>query len=186
MPHGAGLAVAALVAWLATEALGVVMLRGWITSGGASAARADRAARPGEPASTEVMSVPVLAGHAGLNLAGLICWVCYVLSGARPLSWLALAFMAPAIGLGISTVAIWTPYPGGRAEPPRPSGVLPQEVLDRTLADDELSQQLVDELLHHNLAERPRLSLRPLIPFGHGVLAIATFLLATLAVVAAL
>ncbi len=94
--------------------------------------------------------------------------------------------MAPAIGLGISTVTIWTPYPGGRPDPPPPPGVLRADELDRTLASEELSQQLVDSLLRHNLAERPRLSLRPLIPFGHGVLAIATFLLATLAVVAAL
>lgn len=185
MHHGGTLAVAALVSWLLTETLGAVMLRGWFTSGGARAALAARRAHPRQQASTEVMSVPVLAAHAGLNLAGLICWLCYLGSGARPLSWLALAFMAPAIGLGISTVTIWTPYPGGRPEQPRPPGVLPADELDRTLADEELSQQLVDSLLRHNLAERPRLSLRPLIPFGHGVLAIATFLLATLAVVAA-
>jgi hypothetical protein len=186
MPHGERLAVATLASWLLTEALGVVMVRGWITSGGARASLDARAVRPRQRASTEVMSLPILAGHAGLNLAGLICWAGYVLSGARPLSWLALAFMAPAIGLGISTVTIWTPYPGGRSKEPRQPGVLPPEVLDRALSDEELSQQLVDELLQHNLAERPRLSLRPLIPFGHGVLAIATFLLATLAAIAAL
>jgi hypothetical protein len=48
----------------------------------------------------------------------------------------------------------------------------------------------VDELLERNLsqpsARKVGWSLRPLIPAGHGVLAILTFLLALLAAVAAL
>jgi hypothetical protein len=132
--------------------------------------------------------------------------------------------MAPAIGLGISTVTIWTPYPGNRREPggsgePAPSEsspaesssaepgaaessaagspsaslpvrprVMPEDELRRRLTDDELAAQLVDELLSRNFAQPSaktlKLSLRPLIPLGHGVLAIATFLLAVLAAIA--
>jgi hypothetical protein len=184
MPTGHGLDVAALVSWLVTEALGAVMLRGWIASGGAQRARR----RPAEP---EGMSLPVLAGHAGLNLAGLLCWVVFLLSGARVLAWVAVGFMAPAIGLGISTVTIWTPYPAARHAKPEPqSDVMPDELVQRALDDDALSQRLVDELLERNLAQpSPRTtgwSLRPLIPVGHGVLAIATFMLATLAAISAL
>src|SRR6202007_2282138 len=107
MPSGHALPFYALASWLLTEFLGALMVRSWIAGGGMRAAR-QRPARP------DAMSLPVLAGHAGLNLAGLVCWICFVVSGAGALAWLALAFMAPAIGLGISTVTIWTPYPGSR------------------------------------------------------------------------
>jgi len=196
MPSGHALPLYTLASWLLTELLGALMLRSWIASGGIRAARQ-------RPAPSDAMSLPVLAGHAGLNLAGLVCWIGFVLSGAAALAWLALAFMVPAIGLGISTVTIWTPYPGGRrdaggsAEPgpevsrparlPAGPGVMPEHELRRRLSDDELSAQLVDELLSRNFARRRartvNWSLRPLIPLGHGVLAIATFLLAVLAAI---
>jgi hypothetical protein len=188
LPSGQALPLYALASWLLTELIGAVMVRSWIASGGVQ----DSRQRPPRP---DAMSLPVLAGHAGLNLAGLICWVCFVLSGATALAWAGLAFMAPAIGLGISTVTIWTPYPATRAdsEPgsagPGP-GVLPAGELSRALADDELSQKLVDELLRTNLTPSPgrklQWSLRPLIPLAHGVLAIATFLLAVLAAIASI
>ena len=188
MPSGHALPFYALASWLLTELIGALMVRSWVASGGVRAARE-------RPARSDAMSLPVLVGHAGLNLAGLICWVCFVLSGAMALAWLALAFMAPAIGLGISTVTIWTPYPATRAEPDPDSaghepGVLSEGDLARALADDELSQRLVDELLRANLApspaRNPQWSLRPLVPLAHGVLAIATFLLAVLAAIAAI
>ena len=183
MPTGRGLDIAALVSWLITEALGAIMVRGWVAGGGSL-----RAWR--RPAQQEGMSLPVLAGHAGLNLAGLLCWIIFLLSGAKVAAWVALAFMAPAIGLGISTVTIWTPYPGARAKPPDDrAGVVPDEVVERALDDDAVSQRLIDELLDRNLGQ-PSVrtagwSLRPLIPVGHGALAIVTFMLATLAAIAA-
>jgi hypothetical protein len=65
---------------------------------------------------------------------------------------------------------------------------MPEPELRQRLSDDELAAQLVDELLTHNFAQSPartvNWSLRPLIPLGHGVLAIATFLLAVLAAIA--
>ena len=205
MPSGHALPFYALVSWLLTELLGAAMVRGWIAGGGMRASR-QRPARP------EAMSLPVLAGHAGLNLAGLVCWICFVVSGAVALAWVALAFMAPAIGLGISTVTIWTPYPGGQRDaggsagpgspgsrPPEPGTaergpaeprVVPDDELKRRLSDDELAAQLVEELLSRNFAQPPAravaLGWRPLVPLGHGVLAIVTFLLAVLAAIASL
>jgi hypothetical protein len=172
-----------LVSWLLTEALGAFMLRGWIVSGGAARARR-------QPRRDEGMSLPVLASHAGLNLTGLVIWIVFLLSGAKVLAWVALGFMAPAIGLGISTVTIWTPYPGGRPKPEEPSPVVPDDVIKRALENEALGQRLVDELLERNLgqpsARKVGWSMRPLIPAGHGVLAILTFLLALLAAVSAL
>jgi hypothetical protein len=207
MPSGHALPFYALVSWLLTELLGALMVRSWIAGGGMRAARQ----RPAQP---DAMSLPVLAAHAGLNLAGLTCWICFVLSRAAPLAWIGLAFMAPAIGLGISTVTIWTPYPGHRgntgaltepsaakpdsresgseesqpASTPAEPKVMPENELRRRLADEELAAQLVEELLSRNFAQpetRPvKWGWRPLVPLGHGVLAIATFLLAVLAAVA--
>jgi hypothetical protein len=199
MPGRHALAIAALLSWLATELFGVLMVRSWIAGGGIRAAQR----RPADP---DAMSLPVLAGHAGLNLAGLLCWVVFVTAGVKPLAWAALGLMAPAIGLGISTVTIWTPYPGRPAAPEQgdgspearaeagelaPPGVISRAALDQALADDRLSQQLVDELLSRNLAPEPSvrdsgLSLRPLVPVAHGLLAIVTFMLGVLAAIAAI
>lgn len=185
MTTGHALDVATLVTWLVTEGLGAVMVRGWIASGGARESRQ----RPGRP---EVMSLPVLAGHAGLNLAGLVCWIVFVAAGAKPAAWLALVLLAPAIGLGISTVTIWTPYPGRRGgaddrTAAAPAGLLPDHELRRALEDEALASRLVDDLLERNRAAVPAAgwNLRPLVPVGHGVLAIATFALATLSAVTA-
>lgn len=181
MPRHA-LDVATLVVWLATETLGAVMARSWIARGGIRAAR-QRPARP------DAMSLPVLAGHAGLNAAGLLCWIVFLAAAAKPAAWLAIVLMAPAIGLGISTVTIWTPYPGPREPAPAAVKVLAEHEIKRALADQAITGQLVDEFLARNLAplppRTPSWHLRPLVPAGHGVLAVATFSLAVLSAVAA-
>jgi hypothetical protein len=197
MPTGRALDIATLVTWLVTESLGAFMVRSWIASGGARKARQ-------RPAGPEVMSLPVLVAHAGLNAVGLLCWIVFVAFGPRLAGLLGLVFMVPAIGLGISTVAIWTPYPAPRlrdqsaggapeahiasgSQQPGP-GVLPDQLVKRALEDEELSQRLVDELIERNLVEPPvrtvGFSMRPLVPAGHGALAIATFVLAVLSLVA--
>jgi hypothetical protein len=160
MPTGSGLDVATLVTWLATEALGAFMVRSWIARGGTRAA----------------MSVP--------------SWIVFVVTAAKPAAWLALVLMGPAIGLGISTVTIWTPYPGGPRQPEAAgSAVVPDSEVKRALEDEGLTGQLVDDLLARNLApasERdPGWYLRPLVPAGHGILAIATFALAVLSAITA-
>jgi hypothetical protein len=147
-----GMAFAALAAWLVTEALGAWMLSRWVAHGGL---------RRAEPSS----QVPpeVVVGHAGLAFGGFACWVGFLASGSPVVAWLALALLAPAIGLGISTVTIWTPYPV-RPDP-------------------------VDELVARILAPpaKPNRSpgLAPLVPAAHGVSALATFLFAMLAAITA-
>ena len=183
------LAVGALVSWLLTEALGAYMARNWVTSGAARRRREN----------PDGMSLPVLVGHAGLNLTGLCCWIVFVLTGSVLAAWLAICFMVPAIGLGVSTVSVWTPYPVARpdaelraAEEEARHRAIQDQVIARSLDDETLARQLVEDLLAVNLAvgaakapRRPSLDPRALVPLAHGILAIATFLLATLAAVSA-
>ena len=204
--HGRGLGFATLACWLAAEGLGAYMLGRWVASGGPRLQR-------GRP---DRVSPAVIFGHAGLAFTGFVGWVSFLVTGSAALAWLAIGFLAPAIGLGISTVTVWTPYPAHRAgagadDPSRrdkggdvPSvppgqaraadmlaGAFTNERLARVLADEALTSRLVDDLLARMLAEpspaphRPRWNLAPLIPAAHGVFAIATFLLATLAAIAA-
>ena len=195
---GRGLGVAALVSWLLAESLGAYMFRSWLTS--------TRARRQLAGAGQDTMSPVLILGHAGLALSGLVSWVSFLASGQPVLAWLAVGLVAPAIGLGISTVTVWTPYPvrrpradtssptdpgDGRASPA--AILVTNEMLDRVLADEALTSELVDELVRRMLAEPPpapqtashRWQLAPVIPILHGFLALATFLLVVLAAIAA-
>jgi hypothetical protein len=197
-PGGRGLAVAALISWLLAEGLGAGMFRSWLASGGAR----DRTGQ----ARHDSVPPALILGHAGLALAGFVSWVSFLVTGMPPLAWLAIGFLAPAIGLGISTVTVWTPFParhpglrpsraspgldGGRGS--TPSILVTNEMLDQVLANEVLTGKLVDDLVERMLtgpAPPPPASrgwqLAPVIPILHGVLAITTFLLAMLAAIAA-
>jgi len=184
-PDKHSLALAALVSWLITEAFGAYMLTAWIGSGGIR-----RRDVPG--------AVPksVIFGHAGLAFTGFVCWVLYVLTGQVAFSWVSISFLAPAIGLGISTVTLWTPYPtpGPGTEPePEPYsallGITTDEMLVAALEDEALTTGLVDELVASVLDQpgyrvpTPRWQLSPLVPVIDGVLAMATILFTVIAAV---
>jgi hypothetical protein len=202
LAHGRGLAFATVACWLIAEGLGAYMLGRWVASNGPRRER-------GRP---DRVSLPVVFGHAGLAFTGFACWVSFLVTGSAALGWVAIGFLAPAIGLGISTVTVWTPYPAhpARADdgpgshgsapavPPGHAhsdsmlaGTFTNERLARVLSDEVLTSRLVDDLLARMLAEppsvrrRPKWNLAPLIPAVHGLFAIATFLLATLAAIAA-
>jgi hypothetical protein len=177
------LAFATLISWLIAEGLGAYMLSRWLASGGA---RQHRAQPDGVPRS-------VIFGHAGLAFTGFTGWVSFLATGSAALAWLAICFLAPAIGLGIAIVTVWTPYPARRAaagaEPP--AGIGAGETLAGALSDETLTSRLIDDLLASMLAvpqpaaRRPKWHLAPVIPAAHGAAALATFLLAILAAVAA-
>jgi hypothetical protein len=201
---GRGLGVATLVSWLLAETLGAYMFRSWLSIAGLRRQAGDAQRRRARDAK-DAMSPSLILGHAGLALAGLVSWVSFVASGLPALAWLAVGLLAPAIGLGISTVTVWTPYPVRRPRgdaaplPERHEGrensatiLVTNEMLDRALADEALTSDLVDELVERMLAEPPpretagrRWQLAPVIPILHGILALATFLLAVLAAIAA-
>jgi hypothetical protein len=194
------LAFATLVSWLITEALGAYMLRSWLASGGM---RRRHGGTLADGSGSGGVSLPVMLGHAGLAFTGFVCWITFVLTRTPLAAWLAIAFLGPGIGFGISTVTVWTPYggdapqasewtrddpPGSEPESPGPS----ERVLRATLADEALTSMLVDETVARLLAEGEpagrgdRFNLKPLVPAAHGVFAVATFLLATLAAITAL
>ena len=197
LANGRFLALAALVSWLATEALGAWMLSRWIAGGGPHRARGR----------SDEVPPAVLAGHASLALAGFCCWVSFVITGLPALAWLAMGLLGPAIGLGVSTVTIWTPYPsrssrserdppgwvaGWLGAPPAPSrpGSPGAEALSNALHDEAMTSRLVDELLASMLASTRtagdrKTRLAPVIPIAHGVSAVVTFLFVMLAAIAA-
>jgi hypothetical protein len=104
------------------------------------------------------------------------------------------------VGLGLSTVTLLTPFPapdsagragaGGRLAAPAEDALasrLTDSTLTHALTDAALASRLVDEVLAGAAAparpQRDRGHAAALIPAGHGVLALTTFLLAVLTAV---
>jgi hypothetical protein len=187
--------IATLISWVLTASIGARMLRSAIIGGGLRRERA----------SSDGVFPGLLFFHFSLALTGLAVWIGYVITGRHWLAWVAVGLLMPAIGLGISTVTLWTPYPGpggapedeGLAPGPARAGLagpalvsqLPDELLSSALTDEQLAGQLIDDMIDRMLADPPpparesRWRLRALVPVGHGVGALITFLLALLTAV---
>jgi hypothetical protein len=198
-----------MFSWLFTAGVGTYMLRSVVAHGGL---RKQRDVREGLPPA-------VLFGHFGLAIAGLVVWISYLAIGWDALAWVAVCLLMPAIGLGLCTVILWTPYPrapgpgysgpltspGGVDLPGRhpdggpgggsPAGLLPAPAPDavrgrltdammaRALTDEVLAARLIDEVIASlpdpsRRARKPRVYPSAIIPFGHGLGAVATFVLA--------
>ena len=185
------LVVVTLISWLLTASIGAYMLGTWIAAGGVGKQRASR----------EGLSPSVVLGHASLATTGLALWAAYTLTRWAPLAWSAVLVLMPAIGLGLSTVTLLTPFPapdsagragaGGQLAAPA-EDVLASRITDstltRALTDAALASRLVEEVLAGAAAPTPprtRGHATALIPASHGVLALTTFLLAVLAAVGA-
>ncbi len=138
--HSMTLGVATLLCWLFTATAGAYMLRRVAAHGGLGKQRAVRGG----------LSPRVLIGHFSLALSGLVSWVFYLATGWVPLAWLGVGLLMPAIGFGICTVTLWTPYPrspgGGQPGPGfspegttgrRPPGPLPGTGWERPAAHAE-------------------------------------------------
>jgi manganese efflux pump family protein len=169
------MAIAALVAWVFTASIGVYMLRTWVARGGL---RRQRATGVGVPPA-------VVFGHASAALVGLAIWVGFVKTNWGPLAWIGVTLITAAIGLGVCTVTLWTPYPvivPAAATPPPASPPTPP-----TPPADAF--QVTDEMIASMLADpfpdrrRPRPKLVPLIPVVHGFGALTTFMLAVFAAI---
>jgi hypothetical protein len=189
---------ATLISWLVTAGLGTFMLRTWVARGGLR----------GERAKDDGLPPQLIFGHAALAVTGLLLWVGYLVSGARPLAWAAVGALMLVVSLGLCTVTLWTPYPtprpgerrlGATADEPVPitpdtaesaaTAALTNAGTAAVDADDEqAAYQVTDEMIARLLANpspvtssRPiGLNLAALVPVAHGFAAITTFLLAVL------
>jgi hypothetical protein len=189
------MAVAALISWLLAGSAGIYMFGTWVSHGGPGHQRARRDGLP--PA--------VIFTHLGFGVLGFAAWLSYLVTGWDWLAWTGVGLLMPGIGLGICTVTLWTPYP--TLPPPRPAGDIgpggagpatgmlatpaedaiagqvSNEALAKTLASEMLTGRLINEALS-GLSQQPpqehksRRHLAPLIPAGHGLAALITFLLA--------
>ena len=179
--HSRTLAILTLITWLFTAGVGSYMFHTLASRGGL---RRQRAVRDGLPPAA-------LFGHFGLAITALLIWVSYLATGWIALAWTAVGLLMPAIGLGICTVTLWTPYPRfpavASADPA--ASALTDELLARALTDHVLAGQLVDEVLANVPADLSRAAgkravpkrrgpVAVLIPVGHGMAAVATFALA--------
>ena len=168
--HGRALGIAALITWVLTVSLGAYMARAWIGGGGLRQRRASGDLPPA-----------VLLAHAGLAVAGLLLWAGYVASGLAGLAWAATGILATAIGLGVSTVTLWTPYP---VRQPARAGDGPPDAPDS--AAFEVTDEMLRALLDNPAPARRRRRPQALIPLFHGIGAITTFLVAVLTAVGTL
>jgi hypothetical protein len=167
---------AALVSWLVTASLGAFMLRTWLARGGL---RSERAKAGGLPP-------PLIFGHAAAALTGLLVWVAFVASGVKPLAWAAVALLMVAVGLGLCTVTLWTPYParrpGERREPAVRDAPGPADHQEFEVTDEMIARLLADPAAasrHRPIRPNPAV----LVPVAHGFAAIATFTLAVLSAI---
>lgn len=184
---------ATLVSWLVTASLGAFMLRTWLARGGLGRERAKTGGLPPQ----------LIFGHAATALTGLLVWVAFVASGARPLAWAAVALLMVAVGLGLCTVTLWTPYParkpGERREPAAadaaPGAVDAADAAPAAAAaprppdqpEFEVTDEMIARLLSDPFPASRHRPIRPnpavLVPVAHGFLAIATFTLAVLSTI---
>jgi hypothetical protein len=163
---GGTIAFATLGTWLFDAVSGGYMLRTWIARGGLRRQRASDRLAPG-----------VVFGHFGLASTGLLVWVSYLATRWIVLAWLAVGVLMVVIGLGVSTVTVWTPFPAHRAGatgaddhadgrpagqdalvPPAEgalTGELTDELLHRALTDDVLLSQLVEDVVARARAGPP-------------------------------
>jgi hypothetical protein len=171
------LGIAALTTWLLDAASGAYMLGTWIVRGGL---RRQRAAG-------DRLGTGVVFGHFGMATTGLLVWASYLATQLAVLGWLAIGLLMVVIGLGISTVTLWTPFParraasdpgaggfvgglaGGLADGALAGGALAEpaeDALTLAVTDDDLARALTDEVLLARLvddvvARAPELPVRP-------------------------
>jgi hypothetical protein len=164
---------ATLICWLVTASLGAFMLRTWLARGGLDRERAKQGGLPPQ----------LIFGHAVAAIGGLLIWVAFLASGARPLAWAAVGLLMVAVGLGLCTVTLWTPYPAHQpgerraavvADPPR-AGQQPEFTV---------TDEMIAALMANPVPARRAGAIRPnpavLVPVAHGFAAIGTFLLAVM------
>jgi len=160
------LGIAALTTWLIDAVSGAYMLGTWVARGGMHQ----------QLTTGDRLAPRVVFTHFGIATTGLLVWISFLTTRWVPLAWLAVGLLMLVIGLGISTVTLWTPFPAHRvtADADADAGTVPgpapaaaghdadalaaptekalgddltDEMLNRALTDDVLLGQLVDDVV---------------------------------------
>lgn len=201
-----GFAYATLISWFVAGAFGVFMFRTWLSRGGLRRQRSRRGGLPPALIFTHFglgaagfgawvgylatgwdalawLAVGLLMPGIGLGLCTVILWTPYptLPEPATP----SPADDADPRGAGPAT--------GMLASPPEDAlaGQLSNDALARTLSSEVLTRRLINEALaglpkqQLQPERRSRGHLAPLIPAGHGLAAMITFLLAVITAISA-
>jgi len=204
--HIPGLAYATLIAWLVAGAAGVYMFRTWMSRGGL---RRQRSRRDGLPPVVIFahfgLGAAGFAAWVGYLTTGLdaLAWSAVVLL----MPGIGLGICTVTLWTPYPTLPEpGTPSPDGSAEPRGAgpaTGMLaspPEDAIARQLTSDALAKTLSSEVLTGRLINdmlaglpkqqpqpkrKSRGHLAPLIPAGHGLAAVATFLLAVITAISA-
>jgi hypothetical protein len=91
-----GIALVALVSWLATAFVGFVLADRWVTAGG----RPDAAGEAPEPKIGAKRGI-TLGAHIGPAATSLMIWGAYVLVGGAALAWSAVVVLAAGVAFGV-------------------------------------------------------------------------------------
>jgi manganese efflux pump family protein len=110
------MAIAALVTWLITAGGGLVMLAAWLARGGTrapSSSVAVGAARSGAGAAgmpvhePTRLKPPLVFGHVGIAVAGLVVWIAYLVTDDDRLAWTSFILLLPVALLGLTMFVRW-------------------------------------------------------------------------------
>lgn len=136
--------------------MGIASLIAWIlTAGGGGFMLAKWVAGGGHREGTRTALPPAAVfGHFALAASGLVLWIVYLITDNHPVGWIALALLIPVLILGFAMVRRWLSVYRGYS-----AGGQPSEVQDA-----------------------PERSFPVPVVVGHGVLALATIVLALLAI----
>ena len=98
---------AALYFWMATVAVGLILLVIWLMEYD----------RDFQSVAATRLPVPVISAHALLGVGGLVVWGFYVVTDADPLAWTTVAVLGVVATLGLVMAARWVGVYRGYAAP---------------------------------------------------------------------
>jgi hypothetical protein len=132
----------------------------WILTAGGGAFMLAKWVRGGGHRASTASSLPpaVVFGHFVLAAVGLVLWIVYVITDNHPIGWIGLALLAPVAILGFVMVARWASARRANSPAGQPTAV-PGSALQ----------------------DAPERSFPVAVVVAHGVLAVATIVLALLA-----
>jgi hypothetical protein len=91
------MSIAALIAWMATVLVGLVLLIVWLMEYD----------REFQSAAATRLPVPVISAHALLGIGGLLVWAFYLVGDQQQLAWGTLADLGVVALLGLIMAARW-------------------------------------------------------------------------------